>query len=38
MDVPAQVRTMARCHAEYRGYMLMAFFVVALLGISEQPT
>ncbi|KAK4694640.1 hypothetical protein P7C71_g2976, partial [Lecanoromycetidae sp. Uapishka_2] len=38
IDVPAHVRTMAKGHVEYRGYMLMTFFVVALLGISEQST
>lgn len=37
MEVPAHVRTMAKEHVEYRASMLLTFFVVALLGVSEQP-
>lgn len=36
MDLPAHVRTMAKEHVEYRANMHLTFFVVALLGISEQ--
>ncbi|MCJ1450602.1 hypothetical protein MMC28_000935 [Mycoblastus sanguinarius] len=35
--VPAHVRTMAKGHVEYRASMLLTFFIVALLGVSEQP-
>ena len=38
MDLQPHVRTMAKEHVEYRGYMLMTFFVVALLGVSEQAS
>ena len=37
MEIPAHVRTMAKEHVEYRAAMLMTYFVVALLGVSEQP-
>ena len=37
-DVPAHVRTMATQHVYYRANMHLAFFTVALLGLSEQPT
>ena len=37
MDVPAHVRTMASMHVDYRAYMHLTFFVVALLGVSERP-
>ena len=36
MDLQPHVRTMAKEHVEYRANMLMTFFVVALLGVSEQ--
>ena len=36
MDLQPHVRTMAKEHVEYRAYMLMTFFVIALLGVSEQ--
>ena len=35
MGVPAHVRTMAKEHVEYRASMLLTYFVVSLLGISE---
>ena len=35
-DVPAHVHTMADQEVEYRGNMFLAFFVVALLGVTEQ--
>ena len=35
MDLQPHVSTMAKEHVEYRAYMLMTFFVVALLGVSE---
>lgn len=38
MDLAPHVRTMAKEHVEYRAYMLMTFFVVALLGVSEQAS
>ena len=37
MDIPAHIRTMATVHIEYRASMLLVFFVVALLGVSELP-
>ena len=36
MDLPAHVRTMASMHVDYRAYIHLTFFVVALLGVSEQ--
>ena len=38
MDLQPHVRTMAKEHVEYRAYMLMTFFVVTLLGVSEQAS
>lgn len=37
-EVPAHVRTMATQHVNYRANMHLTFFIVALLGLSEQPT
>ena len=36
MHMPAHVKTLANNHVEYRASMHSAFFVVALLGVSEQ--
>ncbi|KAB8342963.1 hypothetical protein FH972_022558 [Carpinus fangiana] len=36
MDVPAHVRGMATQHVEYRGNMMLTYFVVYLLGIGEE--
>ena len=36
--MPAYMRTMADLHLEYRGHMHLTFFVVALLGVSEQSS
>jgi len=38
MDIPAHVKIMAQQEVEYRGYMLLTFFSVMLLGISEQTS
>ena len=38
MDLQPHVRMMAKEHVDYRAYMLMTFFVVALLGVSEQAS
>lgn len=35
-ETPAHVRTMANQEVQYRGYMHLTFFVVLLLGITEQ--
>ena len=35
-DIGPHVRTMAKQHVEYRAHMHITFFVVSLLGISEQ--
>ena len=37
-QTPAHVRTLAKEHIEYRANMQLTFFVVMLLGISEQPS
>ncbi|KAI9877343.1 MAG: hypothetical protein M1830_004211 [Pleopsidium flavum] len=37
-EVPAHVRTMATQHVNYRANMHLTFFIIALLGLSEQPT
>lgn len=37
MDIPAYVKTMAAVHVEYRASMLLTFFVITLLGVSEKP-
>ena len=36
MNMPAHVKSMAVAHVEYRACMMLAFFVVALLGVSEN--
>ncbi|KAI9821114.1 MAG: hypothetical protein M1827_003848 [Pycnora praestabilis] len=37
IEIPAHVHTLAKLHVEYRACMHLTFFVVTLLGISEQP-
>ncbi|KAL9046460.1 MAG: hypothetical protein Q9214_000706 [Letrouitia sp. 1 TL-2023] len=37
VDAPAHIRTLAENHMNYQAYMHFTFFVVALLGVSEQP-
>lgn len=36
VDAPAHIRTLAENHMKYQAYMHFTFFVVALLGVSEQ--
>lgn len=36
VDAPAHIRTLAENHMNYQAYMHFAFFVVTLLGVSEQ--
>ncbi|KAL9614590.1 MAG: hypothetical protein Q9167_000959 [Letrouitia subvulpina] len=38
MDAPAHIRNLAENHMNYQAYMHFAFFVVALLGVSEQAS
>lgn len=37
-DIPAHVKGMADQHVQYRGNMMLTYFVVHLLGITEQKT
>ena len=37
-DTPAHMRTLAQQHIEYRAVMHLAFFAVALLGVTESPS
>jgi len=36
MDIPAHVKGMAEQHVDYRGAMMMTYFVAYLLGVAEE--